>query len=50
MKRVSNLLGEDFAKDLAGTYVKYTMPHTEEEKQEMVKLKHHQLFTPEYNR
>ena len=50
MKRVSNLLGDDFAKELAATYVKYTIPHTEKDKEGMKKLKHHQLFTPEFNR
>lgn len=50
LKRVSNLLGEDFAKELAATYVTYTLPHTESEKQEMIEMKHHQIFTPEFNR
>ena len=50
MKRVSNLLGEDYAQELAATYVTYTLPHTEEEKEEMIEMKHHQLFTKEFNR
>ena len=50
MKRVSNLLGEDYAKELAATYVTYTLPHTEKEKKEMIEMKHHQLFTKEFNR
>ncbi|KAL5260475.1 hypothetical protein ACHWQZ_G010570 [Mnemiopsis leidyi] len=50
MKRVSNLLGEEYAQDLAATYVTYTLPHKEEEKKEMIEMKHHQLFTKELNR
>ena len=50
MKRVSNLLGEKYARDLAATYVTYTLPHKEEEKKEMIEMKHHQLFTKELNR
>ena len=50
MKRVSNLLGEDYAKELAATYVTYTLPHTQAEKDEMIEMKHHQMFTKEFNR
>ena len=50
LKRVSYLLGEEYAQELAATYVTYTLPHTEIEKKEMIEMKHHQLFTEEFNR
>ena len=50
IKRVGNLLGEEYAQELAATYSQYTMPHSKEEQKEWKKLKHPQLFTEEFNR
>ena len=50
LRRVGNLLGEEYARELAAEYTQYTQPHSEREQKGMRKLKHHQIFTKEFNR
>eukprot|EP00116_Pleurobrachia_bachei_P019064 sb/3479326/ len=54
LRRVGNLvyprLGEEYARELSGLYTQYTRPHSDREHEGMKKLKHHQIFTKEFNR